>query len=71
MTLGEALSRKEIDGHEGLVITLLESRQMYKLKYEAYLEMQSLLRSLNKLKEYVDEMRPVDIVDENRLTYQN
>ena len=67
MTLGEALSRKEIDGHEGLVITLLESRQMYKLKYEAYLEMQSLLRSLNKLKEYVDEMRPADIVDEKPL----
>lgn len=64
MTLEEALSKKEIDGREGLVITLLDSRQMFKIKYDTYLEMQSVLRSINKLKDYVKLMRPVDIVYE-------
>lgn len=69
MTLSEALSKPEIENHEGLVITQMDnSKQMYKIKYETYLYLQKLKTSIGSIKDIIkNEMTPMEIFYEKEL----
>lgn len=69
MTLSEALSKPEIENHEGLVITQMDnSKQMYKIKYETYLYLQKLKTSIGSIKNIIkNEMTPMEIFYEKEL----
>ena len=69
MTLEEAFKQKEIDNHEGLVLTIMDNtRQMYKIKYPTFLEIQKIKCSLKSIKDIVKkDMTPMQIFKEDKL----
>lgn len=68
MSLKEALEMEEVENHEGLVITVVDTKQMYKVKYESYLKLQKLKNSLGSVKSIiVNSMTPMEIYYEKEL----